>query len=78
MLYHALDEEWEGTTRVELLLRAEGEIFDEVVVTVVGRITPVDDQIIQLSMIEQQTLIEDGESIFINYEDYFFDPEQQP
>tara|TARA_B100000212_G_scaffold29950_1_gene19598 strand:- start:2101 stop:3144 length:1044 start_codon:yes stop_codon:yes gene_type:complete len=29
-------------------------------------------------MIEQQTLIEDGESIFINYEDYFFDPEQQP
>ena len=78
MLYHALDEEWEGTTRVELLLRAEGEILDEVVVTVIGRITPVDDQIIQLSMIEQQTLIEDGQSIFINYEDYFFDPEQQP
>ena len=77
-LYHSLDEEWEGTTRIELDLEADGEILDQANVTLLGRVLPINDQIIQLSTIGQQTLIEDGESILLPYLDYFEDPEQQP
>jgi hypothetical protein len=77
-IYHSVDEEWEGTTRVEVDLEAEGEILDQANVTLEGRILPVNDQLIQLSTIDQQTLTEDGASLFINYGDYFIDPEGQP
>ena len=77
-LYHSVDEEWEGTTRVLLDLEADGDILDQTNVTLTGRIVPVNDQIVQISTIDQQTLIEDGQSLYFNYENYFFDPEQQP
>ena len=77
-LYHSVDEEWEGTTLVELDLEADGDILDQTNVTLTGRIVPVNDQIVQISTIDQQTLIEDGQSLYFNYENYFFDPEQQP
>jgi hypothetical protein len=77
-IYHSVDEEWEGTTRVEVDLEAEGDILDQANVTLEGRILPVNDQLIQLSTIDQQTLTEDGASLFINYGDYFVDPEGQP
>ena len=72
-LYHSVDEEWEGTTRVELDLEADGDILDQTNVTLTGRIVPVNDQIVQISTIDQQTLIEDGQSLYFNYENYFFD-----
>lgn len=77
-LYHSVDEEWEGTTRIELDLEAAGDILDQTNVTLDGRVVPVNDQILRISTIDQQTLTEDGESLFLNYENYFFDPEQQP
>jgi len=77
-LYHSVDEEWEGTTRVQFDLQADGEILDQGSATLLGRIVPINDQLIQVSTIEQKTLIEDGESLYLNYEDYFVDPEQQP
>ena len=77
-LFHSVDEEWEGTTRIDLDLEADGEILDQASVILNGSILPVNDQIIQLSTIEQQTLIEDGESLYIDYSQYFTDPEQQP
>lgn len=77
-IYHSVDEEWDGTTRVELDLEADGDVLDRANVTLNGRILPINDQLIQLSTIEQQTLLEDGESLYINYGDYFIDPEGQP
>lgn len=77
-LYHSVDEEWEGTTRIELDLEAEGGLLDQATATLTGRVIPVNDQIIQLSTIDQQTLTEDGESLYLNYDNYFLDPEQQP
>ena len=77
-LYHSVDEEWEGTTKIALDFEADGDILDQANATLIGRILPINDQLIQLSTIDQKTLIEDGESLFINYEDYFYDPEQQP
>ena len=77
-MFHSVDEEWEGSTKIRLDLEAEGEILDQANVTLNGRVIPVDDQIIQLTTINQQTLIEDGESLYFNYSDYFIDPEQQP
>ena len=59
-------------------LEADGEILDQANVTLPGRVLPINDQIIQLSTIDQQTLTEDGESIVLSYLDYFEDPEQQP
>ena len=77
-LYHSVDEEWDGTTKLNLVLEAEGDIIDQANVTLNASILPVNDPIIQLSTIEQQTLVEDGASLYLNYENYFFDPEQQP
>ncbi len=77
-LYHSIDEEWEGTTKINLELEADGEILDQANVTINASILPVNDPIVRLSTIEQQTLVEDGGSLFLNYQNYFFDPEQQP
>ena len=77
-LYHSVDEEWEGTTKLNLVLEADGDILDRANVTLNASILPVNDPIIQLSTIEQQTLVEDGASLYLNYENYFLDPEQQP
>ena len=77
-LFHYVDEEWEGATKISLVLEADGDVLDQANVTINASILPVNDQIVQLSTIDQQTLVEDGNSLYINYEDYFFDPEQQP
>jgi hypothetical protein len=77
-LYHSVDEEWEGSTRIYLDIEAEGDILDQANITLNGSVIPVNDQIIQLSTINQQTLTEDGQSLYINYSTYFTDPEQQP
>ncbi|MEC7254207.1 MAG: hypothetical protein VXY42_03025 [Candidatus Thermoplasmatota archaeon] len=77
-VFHSVDEEWEGSTKIRLDLEAEGEILDQANVILNGSVIPVDDQIIQLTTINQQTLIEDGESLYFNYSNYFIDPEQQP
>ena len=77
-LMHAVDEEWEGTSKVNLLLEADGDILDQANVTLNASILPVNDPIVQFTTIEQLTLIEDGASLFLNYENYFFDPEQEP
>ena len=77
-MYHSIDEEWEGTTKINLELEADGDILDQANVTINGSILPVNDPIVRLSTIEQQTLVEDGSSLFLNYRNYFFDPEQQP
>ena len=60
------------------MLEADGDILDQANVTLNASILPVNDPIMQLSTIEQQTLVEDGASLYLNYENYFFDPEQQP
>jgi len=77
-LSHSVDEEWEGTTTINLTLEADGDILDQANVTLNASILPINDPIVQLSTIEQRTLVEDGTSLILNYEDYFFDPEQQP
>ena len=77
-LLHSVDEEWEGSTRIELDLEAAGDILDQANVTLNASIVPVNDQIVQLSTINQQTLTEDGETFYLNYSEFFFDPEQQP
>ncbi|MEC7112185.1 MAG: hypothetical protein VXW72_01510, partial [Candidatus Thermoplasmatota archaeon] len=77
-LFHSVDEEWEGATKIGLVLEADGDVLDQANVTINASILPVNDQIVQLSTIDQQTLVEDGASWYLNYENYFFDPEQQP
>jgi hypothetical protein len=77
-LFHSVDEEWEGATKIGLVLEADGDVLDQANVTINASILPVNDQIVQLSTIDQQTLVEDGASLYLNYENYFFDPEQQP
>ncbi|MGB1955094.1 MAG: Ig-like domain-containing protein, partial [Candidatus Poseidoniaceae archaeon] len=77
-LVHNVDEEWEGTTKVALELKAGGEILDVLNVTLNGSILPIDDPLIQLSIVEQQVVDEDSPSIWFDVSQYISDPEGAP
>lgn len=77
-LVHTVDEEWEGTTKIALELKAGGEILDALNVTLNGSILPVNDPLIQLSSVEQQVVDEDSSSIWFDVSQYISDPEGAP
>lgn len=77
-LSHPLDEEWEGTTKVALELKAGGAILDLLNVTLNGSILPINDPLIQLSTVVQQVVDEDGPAVWFDASQYITDPEGAP
>lgn len=77
-LIHSLDEEWEGTTKIALELKAGGAILDVLNVTLNGSILPINDPLIQLSTVGQQVVDEDGPAVWFDVSQYISDPEGTP
>ena len=77
-LTHSLDEEWEGSTKIALELKAGGTVLDILNVTLNGSILPIDDPLIQLSTVEQQIVDEDGPTVWFDTSQYVTDPEGAP
>ena len=77
-LTHSLDEEWEGTTKIALELKAGGAILDILNVTLNGSILPINDPLIQISTVGQQVVDEDSPAVWFNASQYISDPEGAP
>ena len=67
--------EWEGTIEMNLVLAAGEEMAN---LSINVTLLPVDDQVVQESIIPQQQVIEDGQSIVVDLSAYVSDPEGQP
>ena len=74
-IWHANDQEWDGTVQMNLTLAA-GQDMADIVVNVT--VLPVDDPVFQTDNVPQQQSIEDGESIILDVTSYVSDPENQP
>ena len=77
-LVHSLDEEWEGTTRIALELKAGGAILDILNVTLNASILPINDPLIQISTVGQQVVDEDSPAVWFDASQYISDPEGAP
>ena len=77
-LTHSLDEEWEGTTRIALELKAGGAILDILNVTLNASILPINDPLIQISAVGQQVVDEDSPAVWFDASQYISDPEGAP
>jgi hypothetical protein len=77
-LTHSLDEEWEGTTRIALELKAGGAILDILNVTLNASILPINDPLIQISTVGQQVVDEDSPAVWFDASQYISDPEGAP
>ena len=77
-LTHSLDEEWEGTTRIALELKAGGAILDLLNVTLNASILPINDPLIQISAVGQQVDDEDSPAVWFDASQYISDPEGAP
>ena len=77
-LTHSLDEEWEGTTRIALELKAAGAILDIQNVTLNASILPINDLLIQISTVGQQVVDEDSPAVWFDASQYISDPEGAP
>lgn len=77
-LTHSLDEEWEGTTRIALELKAGGTILDILNVTLNASILPINDPLIQISTVGQQVVDEDSPAVWFDASQYISDPEGAP
>ena len=77
-LTHSLDEEWEGTTRIALELKAGGAVLDILNVTLNASILPINDPLIQISTVGQQVVDEDSPAVWFDASQYISDPEGAP
>ena len=77
-LTHSLDEEWEGTTRIALELKAGGAVLDILNVTLNASILPINDPLIQISTVGQQVVDEDSSAVWFDASQYISDPEGAP
>ena len=77
-LTHSLDEEWEGTTKIALELKAGGAVLDILNVTLNGSILPINDPLIQISTVGQQVVDEDSPAVWFDASQYISDPEGAP
>jgi hypothetical protein len=64
--------EWDGTMMMQLVLAAGDDMAN---VTVNVTVLPVNDRVVQHSVIPQQQDVEDGESIVVDVADFVSDPE---
>ena len=67
--------EWEGTIEMHILLVAGDEMAN---LSINVTLLPVDDQVVQDTIIPQQQVMEDGQSIVVDISVYVSDPENQP
>ena len=72
---HVADPEWNGTIQMLFKLKA-GD--DMTTITVNVTVLPVNDQVVQTSVIPQFQEFEDGDSIVVDLYYYVTDPENQP
>ncbi|MGY8746121.1 MAG: hypothetical protein ACKVG2_06160 [Candidatus Poseidoniales archaeon] len=66
--------EWDGTMTMQLVLAAGDDVAN---LTVNVTVLPVDDRVVQHSVIPQQQTVEDGVSIVVDVADFVSDPEGQ-
>ena len=69
---HVDDQEWDGDAQINLTLMTSDESVDIVAKIIV---LPVNDPVVQYENIPQQTSIEDGDSIVVDFSYYVSDPE---
>jgi hypothetical protein len=74
-VHHALDEEWLGECMLELQLRSDGGVLDEVNTTLRVMLTPVDDQVVKNGSVPIQEMNEDGQPIVFDLGTIVSDPE---
>ena len=74
-VHHALDEEWLGECMLELQLRSDGGVLDEVNTTLRVMLTPVDDQVVKNGTVPIQEMNEDGQPIVFDLGTIVSDPE---
>ena len=74
-VHHALDEEWLGECMVELHLRSDGGVTDEVNTTLRVMLTPVDDQVVKDGTVPIQEMNEDGAPVVFDLSTVVSDPE---
>lgn len=72
---HALDEEWLGECMLELQLRSDGGVSDELNTSIRVMLTPVDDQVVQSGPVPIQEMNEDGQPLVVDLGDFVSDPE---
>ncbi len=72
---HALAEEWLGECMVELHLRSDGAMVDEINTTLRVMLTPVDDQVVKDGTVPIQEMDEDGSPIVFDLRTVVSDPE---
>ena len=74
VIAHVADQEWDGHSQLNFTLITSDESVD-----LVANITvlPVDDPVYQTATIPQQTSIEDGSSIVVDFAEFVSDPEGQ-
>ena len=72
---HAFDEEWQGECMLEVELRSDGAVLDELNTSLRVYLTPVDDPVEQSGTVPIQQLIEDGQSVAYDLGEVVSDPE---
>ena len=74
IISHVNDQEWDGGSQINITLMTSDES-----VQIIANITllPVNDPVIQYETVPQQTSIEDGDNIIIDFENYVLDPEAE-
>jgi hypothetical protein len=74
LISHVNVPEWDGTMLMQLVLAAGDDVAN---LTVNVTVLPVDDGVVQHSVIPQQQAVEDGVSIVVDIADFVSDPEGQ-
>lgn len=72
---HALDEEWLGECMLQVQLRSDGGVLDEVNTSLRVMLTPVDDQVVKSGPVPIQELDEDGQPLVFDFTSVVSDPE---
>ena len=72
---HALEEEWLGECRVELHMRSDGGVADEINTSLRVMLTPVDDQVVKDGTVPIQEMDEDGAPVVFDLSTVVSDPE---
>ena len=74
-VHHALEEEWLGECMLELQLRSDGGVVDEVNTSLRVMLTPVDDQVVKDGTVPIQEMNEDGQPVVFDLGTIVSDPE---
>ncbi len=75
VIEHALDEEWLGECEVDLQIRSDGEVDDQINTTLRVVLTPVNDQLNRIGSVPIQSMDEDGAPLMFDMRDAVEDPE---